>query len=229
MGAGPSFILSTSIAAVLSSYFTESNFNKIKGLKDKRTTLIGKGQSFIWIEEAACFSIYGPCWTIWEPFNRSWNLVDLFGIIYDPLALGTKLEHYACAGPCLDTSGPFGDPTRPQKNPHHLFGFHSHKTMKKGNSYPFVVHTGQFWISIQSFESLLWILLDHSYRTIFIPMIFFQGLKVLVKLILGHWTIWISFSDTKDVLHYRQWKKYTKKLFLDNSINPGNYSPGIIL
>ena len=117
MGAGPSFILSTSIAAVLSSYFTESNFNKIKGLKDRRTTLIGKGQSFIWIEEAACFSIYGPCWTIWEPFNRSWNMVDLFGIIYDPLALGTKLEHYACAGPCLDTSGPFGDPTRPQKKP----------------------------------------------------------------------------------------------------------------
>ena len=115
MGAGPSFILSTSIAAVLSSYFTESNFNKIKGLNDRRTTLIGKGQSFIWIEEAACFSVYGPCWTIWEPFNRSWNMVDLFGIIYDPLALGTKLEHYACAGPCLDTSGPFGDPTRPQK------------------------------------------------------------------------------------------------------------------
>ena len=38
MGAGPSFILSTSIAAVLSSYFTESNFNKIKGLKDTRLT-----------------------------------------------------------------------------------------------------------------------------------------------------------------------------------------------
>ena len=111
MGAGPSFILSTSIAAVLSSYFTESNFNKIKGLKDRRTTLIGKGQSFIWIEEAACFSIYGPCWTIWEPFDHSRTMLDLFGIIFDPLGtnwsiipvlaqiwtlmdpLGTPLDH----------------------------------------------------------------------------------------------------------------------------------------
>ena len=44
-------------------------------------------------------------------------------------------------------------------------------------------------------------------------MIFFQELRVLVKLILVHWTIWISFSDTKDVLRYRQWKKYTIKNF----------------
>ena len=181
MGAGPSFILSTSIAAVLSSYFTESNFNKIKGLKDKRTTLIGKGQSFIWIEEAACFCIYGPFgshltvprtwWTFFGLFMIHWHWAPNWSImpvlahvwtLVDPL--GTLLDH--------------------KKNPHHLFGFHSHKTMKKGNGYPFVVHTGQYWISIQSFESLLWTLLDHGYRTIVIPMIFFQGLKVLVKLIL---------------------------------------------
>ena len=127
---------------------------------------------------------WAPNWSIMPVLAHVWTLVD---------PLGTLLDH--------------------KKNPHHLFGFHSHKTMKKGNGYPFVVHTGQFWISIQSFESLLWTLLDHSYRTIFIPMIFFQGLKVLVKLILGHWTIWISFSDTKDVLRYRQLKKYTNKNF----------------
>ena len=129
---------------------------------------------------------WAPNWSIMPVLAHVWTVVD---------PLGTLLDHKKNLITFLDSIH-----TRPLRK-----GMATHLLSILDNF-------GSLFNHLRA-SCELYLTNDHSYRTIFIPMIFFQGLKVLDKLILGHWTIWISFSDTKDVLRYRQLKKYINKNF----------------